>query len=73
MQQCHSSLKVLIYFLNFPQNWILKKGKNMALNNRLLYVWVGGSRRILDMQQCMSGPLCNSQSEVGVFSTQSIP
>lgn len=51
-----------------------KKGKQSkahtctALDKRLSYEWVWGCGRIINRQPSVSGPLWNSQSEVGIFS-----
>lgn len=74
-----SSLKLLISFLNFPFYQTLQKAKKkkkakkrklyVALDKRPSYVWVWRCGRIINRQPSMSGPLWNSQSEVGIFST----
>lgn len=39
MERYHSSLKLLISFLNFPKNWTLKKEK--TLHSTIVYCMCG--------------------------------
>lgn len=65
------SSSTLPFLTNRPSK---KKGKQSkahtctALDKRLSYEWVWGCGRIINRQPSVSGPLWNSQSEVGIFS-----